>query len=274
MTATGMLTRVRSWYGDRLDRLRGIPALPAPTHEVLRGTHQGGSILVHGNGPSSVDGYRYARERFGDALVVVGTNASPKFITPDYCVLVDKRATLLHAAAIDPARTRLLITRRALSLAGAGLKRKDAPLYRHVSALCAHPGTVVVERSASRQAVLPTLPYLPDSSANAGVTAAFLALLMLLPRLAPDGTFDGEVRPGRLLLTGLDGYRLEPGAHHIDPRSPAPRQRIKANLLQAGFLAQVFQLAVYHGIEACNLSDPDILLVNRLCRVAEFDDRC
>ncbi len=266
MSSGRTVDAVRRRYRDALDRLRGIPALRAPSHEVLRAAHQGASILVHGNGPSSAAGYCYARERCGDSLVVIGTNASAKVITPDYCVLVDKRATVLHAAAIDPSRTRLLVTRRALSLAGRGMRRDDPPLHRHVAALCAHPGTVVVERSGGRQALLPTLPHLPDSAANAGVTAAFLALLMLLPPLARDGGLAGAVHAGRLLLTGLDGYRLDPGVHHIDPRSPAPRERVKANLLQTGFLAQALQLAAYHGIETWNLSDPDILLARRSAR--------
>lgn len=241
------------------------------SHEILRGRHQGASILVHGNGPSSSRGYSFAREHIGENLVVIGMNASARVISPNYYVIVDRKATVRYADLLDTGKMQILITQNALALVNHNLKKANKDAYRQVVNTCLDSSVLTLKRRKVTS-ICPKMTYLPGSSANAGITSICLALMMLLPKLTPEQNWATPIRPGRLIVTGLDGYDLKKAdGHHIDPSSPPPSNRLKANLLQGGFMSQLFLLAEFYGLEIWNLCSRDVLPVNQLFRVVSFD---
>jgi hypothetical protein len=257
-------------YKYRLKR-NGIPILRGLSHEILRGRHQGASILVHGNGPSSTRGYSFAREHIGENLVVIGMNASGQVISPDYYVIVDRKATLRYADLLDAEKMQILITQNALALVNREFKRSNKTVYRHIVDNCLNSSVLTIKRKKI-PSICPRMTYLPGTSANAGIISICLALMMIQPELTPEKDWATPIRPGRLIVTGLDGYDLKKqNRHHIDPSSPLPSSLLNANLLQSGFMSQLFFLAEYYGHEIWNLCSRDILPVNQLFRYDTFD---
>lgn len=239
---------------------------------MLRSRHRGGTILVHGNGPSCAQGYEFARSAFGDDLVIIGMNASPMIVTPDYYVVVDSRAMIRYVAHIDVARMRPVLAETAVGRIRRQYRRENPANYEKIREICRSPETIFLERKRSGfYGMSPDLTWIAGS--NAGAASMQLALLMLFPGTEEKKETGAEAGShGRLIVTGLDGYDFS-GRFHINPESTGPKNAMEMNLHQNAMMAQVFMLAAYYGIELWNLSRPDLLLVNRYGRVASFDDR-
>jgi len=254
-------------------RLRKIPILNTDSQEILRGRHEGETIFVHGNGPSNLAGANYAKQCFGNKLITIGMNASPKILAPNYYVLVDKMAMLRYAELIDTSQYRLLITQDALRLVNAKLKQQNPQLYSHIINICNDQSIICLRRNLPKKTISQNLTQLPASSANAGITSIHLALLMLLPTIDSSGKWQSDIKPGRLIIAGMDGYKPTLYNHHIDANSPPPSDAMDANLLQSNYMIQLFTLAKSCGIEIWNLNDPKVMPVNRLFRHKEFDQK-
>lgn len=249
---------------------KGYLHLNAVDQECLRGTHQGETLLVHGNGPSCYTGYEFASNRFGEKVVVLGMNASLNIIKPNYYVLVDRSATIRYLEKISDIECPLLVSQNALKKATHEYRKNNPDLYHSLGTIVRKSNTVKLERSSSH-AICPKMTFLPGSMANAGIVSTCLALMMLLPKLSPAGDWVNPIKPGRLLVTGLDGYDLGKRVKHIDPKSPPPDDPLSANLWQSSFMIQLFSLALFYGIEVWNLSLSGNMPVNDLCRNPEFD---
>ena len=255
--------RFRAWR-------KGIFCLNSVNQERLRGTHQGATCLVHGNGPSCHNGYKFSRDKFGESLVVLGMNASLTIIRPDYYVLVDRRATTRYLEQISHMDCPLLVSQNALRDINYEYEKNNPSLYQSFEEIILKPDTVKLERSRNNK-ICSKMEFLPGSVANVGIVSTCLALMMLLPKVSSSGDWVNPIKPGRLLVTGLDGYDLNNKIRHIDPNSPPPENPLVANLWQSSFMIQLFSLALLYGIEVWNLSLSGNMLVNDLCRNSEFD---
>ena len=251
-------------------KLKGIPQLNSPSHETLRGKHQGATILVHGNGPSCKQGYQYCKEKFGDNFISIGMNASINVIKPDYYILVDRRATLRYLSSFTLGQCPLLISQQALRLIDNKLKDNEPKLYNLAVDAAKHPMTLQIERAQTSTVLKPTLSQFPGDAANAGIIGTCLALLMLLPTLDSNNHWSNEIQPGHLLITGIDGYPInQTQEHHINPDSPPPSDALESNLYTSGYLMQLMTLAYSLGIQITNTNKPGTLPVNSLFRAKE-----
>lgn len=265
-----MINSLKNFEWRFRSRRKGIFCLNSIDQECLRGTHQGETLLVHGNGPSCHKGYKFASDKFGDSLIVLGMNASLSVISPDYYVLVDRRATTRYLEQILHINCPLFVSQNALKDVDSEYQKNNPSLYQKLGEIIRKPNTVKLERKLTN-AICSKMTFLPGSVANVGIVSTCLALMMLLPKISSSGDWINPVKPGRLLVTGLDGYDLEKRIKHIDPNSPPPENPLSANLWQSSFMIQLFSLALFYGIEVWNLSLSGNMLVNDLCRNSEFD---
>lgn len=250
-------------------RRNAVPKLNGKRLEVLRGIEYGRTLLVHGNGPSSIKGLEFVMRMYGDDLVVIGMNASPKFAKPDYYVLLDRKATLLYGDCLNYNQCNIVLSDGSFSLVNKDLRKSDLPLYERLNAIAKSGRYFILDRS-TEFILCEDLCAAPRHPANAGIVSFWLALLLLSPKPGVSNVDAKGV--GRVVLIGLDGYSFDRFApFHIFDKSSPPGDRMEANMIQSAFLAQLFLLARVMGVEVLNLSSAHVLPVNLVERNVEFD---